>query len=59
MAVLELTEQIRERCIGSRKYYPSKISNFDLERAKMYKRKNWAPDKTINVDAWEEVSRPN
>ena len=59
MAVLELTEQIRERCTGSRKYYPSKISNFDLERARMYKRKNWAPDKTISVEAWEEVSKSN
>ena len=59
MAVLELTEQIRERCTGSRKYYPSKISNFDLERARMYKRKNWAPDKTISIEAWEEVSKSN
>ena len=59
MAVLELTEQIRERCTGSRKYYPSKISKFDLERARMYKRKNWAPDKTISVEAWEEVSKSN
>ncbi len=56
MAVLELTEQIRERCTGSRKYYSLKVSDYDLERAKMYKRKNWAPDQTINVEAWEEVS---
>ena len=39
MAVLELTEQIRERCTGSRKYYSLKVSDYDLERAKMYKEK--------------------
>ena len=59
LAVLELTEQIRERCTGSRKYYAPEISNFDLERARMYKRKNWAPDKTINMEAWREVSGSN
>ena len=59
MAVLELTEQVRERCTGFRKYNSSKISNFDLERARMYKRKNWAPDKTISIEAWEEVSKSN
>ena len=57
--MLELTEQIRERCTGLRKYYAPEVSNFDLERARMYKRKNWAPDETINMDAWEEVFRPN
>ena len=35
------------------------VSNFDLERARMYKRKNWAPDNTINMEAWEKVARPN
>ena len=59
MAVLELTEQIRERCTGSRKYYAPEISNFDLERARVYKRKNWAPDKTINMEAWEKVTQTN
>ena len=54
MAVLELTERIRERCTGSRKYYPSTITDFDRKRVKMYKSKGWAPDKTINMDAWVE-----
>ena len=54
MAVLELTERIRERCTGSRKYYPTKVTDFDRKRVKMYKSKGWAPDKTINMDAWVE-----
>ena len=54
MAVLELTERIRERCTGSRKYYPTTITDFDRKRVKMYKSKGWAPDKTINMDAWGE-----
>ena len=54
MAVLELTERIRERCTGSRKYYPSTITDFDRKRVRMYKSKGWAPDKTINMDAWVE-----
>ena len=54
MAVLELTERIRERCTGSRKYYPSIITDFDRKRVRMYKSKGWAPDKTINMDAWVE-----
>ena len=54
MAVLELTERIRERCTGSRKYYPTTITDFDRKRVKMYKSKGWAPDKTINMDAWVE-----
>jgi len=54
MAVLELTERIRERCTGSRKYYPTTITDFDRKRVRMYKSKGWAPDKTINMDAWVE-----
>ena len=54
MAVLELTERIRERCTGSRKYYPTTITDFDRKRVRMYKSKGWAPDKTINMDAWIE-----
>ena len=54
MAVLELTERIRERCTGSRKYYPTTISDFDRKRVRMYKSKGWAPDETINMDAWVE-----
>ena len=54
MAVLELTERIRERCTGSRKHYPNTITDFDRERVRMYKSKGWAPDKTINMDAWVE-----
>ena len=56
MAVLELTERIRERCTGSRKYYPT-ITDFDRKRVKMYKSRGWAPDKTINMDAWLEFSK--
>ena len=54
MAVLELTERIRERCTGSRKYYPTTVTDFDRKRVRMYKSKGWAPDKTINMDAWVE-----
>ena len=54
MAVLELTERIRERCTGSRKYYPTTITDFDRKRVRMYKSKGWAPDETINMDAWVE-----
>ena len=54
MAVLELTERIRERCTGFRKYYPTTITDFDRKRVRMYKSKGWAPDKTINMDAWVE-----
>ena len=59
MAVLELTERIRERCTGSRKYYPSTVTDFDRKRVKRYKSKGWAPDKTINMDAWVEMSNEN
>ena len=59
MAVLELTERIRERCTGARKYNLPKVSAFDRKRALMYKNKNWAPDNTINMDAWIEVSGAN
>ena len=59
MAVLELTERIRERCTGTRKYNLPKVSAFDRKRALMYKNKNWAPDNTINMDAWIEVSGAN
>ena len=54
MAVLELTERIRERCTGSRKYYSTTITDFDRKRVRMYKSKGWAPDETINMDAWVE-----
>ena len=57
MAVLELTERIRERCTGSRKYYPSSVSDSDRKRVKMYKAKGWAPDKTINMEAWIDFSK--
>ncbi len=54
MAVLELTERIRERSTGFRKYYLPAITDFDRKRVRMYKSKGWAPDKTINMDAWVE-----
>jgi len=59
MAVLELTERIRERSTGVRKYYPPSILDIDRERVKIYKGKNWAPDNTINMDAWREDSKSN
>jgi len=55
MAVLELTEKIRERSTGVRKYYPATITDDDRRRVKMYKSKNWAPDNTINMEAWREA----
>ncbi len=54
MAVLELTERIRERCTGSRKYYSSTITDLERKRVRMYRSKGWAPDQTINMDAWVE-----
>ena len=39
MAVLELTEQIRERCTGSRKYYSLKVSDYDLNVPRCIKEK--------------------
>ena len=59
MAVLELTERIRERSTGVRKHYPPSILDIDRERVKVYKGKNWAPDNTINMDAWREASKSN
>ena len=59
MAVLELTERIRERSTGVRKHYPPSILDIDRERVKVYKGKNWAPDNTINMDAWREYSKSN
>ena len=57
MAVLELTERIRERSTGFRKYYPPTVSDVDRKRVEMYKSKGWAPDKTINMEAWVEFSK--
>ena len=59
MAVLELTERIRERSVGFRKYYPPTVSDADRKRVEKYKSKGWAPDKTINMEAWVEFSKEN
>ena len=52
MAVLELTERIRERSTGVRNYRSDSITEIERKRVQMYKKNNWAPDETINMDAW-------